>query len=93
MSLCVVALFLLISATSCSANKGGQTGVNVAAGSQSVTLQPWLVGLTAVVVFLAIVFVALIIRRLVKKNRKDGQEWGYDKAEELKGGDSNQTSL
>uniref|UniRef100_A0A673CSW4 Uncharacterized protein n=1 Tax=Sphaeramia orbicularis TaxID=375764 RepID=A0A673CSW4_9TELE len=39
---------------------GMQTGVRVTVGSQSVTLQPWLVGLTAVVGFLFIVFIVLI---------------------------------
>ncbi len=46
---------------------GVQTGRM--AGSQSVTLQPWLVGLTAVVGFLFIVFTILIIHRLLRKSR------------------------
>ncbi|KAF3691375.1 Small integral membrane protein 24 Precursor [Channa argus] len=93
MNLCFLVLCLLLFATSCSANKGVHTGLKAAAGSQSVTLQPWLVGLTAVVVFLFIVFIALIIRRLVKKKGKDKEGWDYDKAVELDGGDSKQTSL
>uniref|UniRef100_A0A3B4ZFZ5 Uncharacterized protein n=1 Tax=Stegastes partitus TaxID=144197 RepID=A0A3B4ZFZ5_9TELE len=35
----------------------------------SVTLQPWLIGLTAVVGFLIIVFAVLIIHRLLKRSR------------------------
>lgn len=48
---------------------GAQTDMQAAAESQSVTHQPWLVGLTAVVGFLFIVFTILIIHRLLKKNR------------------------
>uniref|UniRef100_A0A8C5ECH7 Uncharacterized protein n=1 Tax=Gouania willdenowi TaxID=441366 RepID=A0A8C5ECH7_GOUWI len=40
-----------------------------AAGAKAGTLQPWLVGLTAVVGFLLIVFVILIIHRLLKNKR------------------------
>lgn len=48
---------------------GVKTGMRVAAGFQSVTLQPWLVGLTAVVGFLLIIFTVLIAFRLLWKNR------------------------
>uniref|UniRef100_A0A3B4VQY4 Uncharacterized protein n=1 Tax=Seriola dumerili TaxID=41447 RepID=A0A3B4VQY4_SERDU len=43
--------------------------MQVATGSHSVTLQPWLVGLTAVVVFLLILFTILVVHRFLKKNR------------------------
>ncbi|XP_042271576.1 small integral membrane protein 24 [Thunnus maccoyii] len=84
---------VLLSATSCSAHKGVQTGIRVAAGSHSVTLQPWLVGLTAVVGFLFVVFTILIVYRLLRKNREDEEGFSYDKALELDGGDMKQTSL
>lgn len=48
---------------------GARMDMQAAAESQSVTLQPWLVGLTAVVGFLFIVFTILIIHRLLRKNR------------------------
>uniref|UniRef100_A0A8P4GAR9 Uncharacterized protein n=1 Tax=Dicentrarchus labrax TaxID=13489 RepID=A0A8P4GAR9_DICLA len=57
MNLSFLVLCVLLSA-SCSANK--------------VTLQPWLVALTAVVGFLFIVFTILIVRRLLRKNRLEG---------------------
>uniref|UniRef100_A0A8D2ZXL4 Uncharacterized protein n=1 Tax=Scophthalmus maximus TaxID=52904 RepID=A0A8D2ZXL4_SCOMX len=47
------------------------SGIQVGAGSQSVTVQPWLVGLSAVVGFLLIVFIILIVRRVLKRNRSD----------------------
>ncbi|XP_040895420.1 small integral membrane protein 24 [Toxotes jaculatrix] len=86
-------LCVLLSAISCSADKGVQTGMRAAAGSKSVTLQPWLVGLTAVVGFLFIVFTILIIHRLLKRNREDKGDWVYDKTLEMEGGDTKQTSL
>ncbi|KAJ3599365.1 hypothetical protein NHX12_033328 [Muraenolepis orangiensis] len=63
MYVCGVLLGLLLSAAGCSANEDAR-----AAEPQTRTLQPWLVGLTAVVGFLFIVFVLLIINRLLKKN-------------------------
>uniref|UniRef100_A0A669EC42 Uncharacterized protein n=1 Tax=Oreochromis niloticus TaxID=8128 RepID=A0A669EC42_ORENI len=36
-------------------------------GSKPVSLQPWLLGLTAVVGFLLLVFIILVIQRLLKK--------------------------
>ncbi|XP_061834624.1 small integral membrane protein 24 [Nerophis lumbriciformis] len=68
----------LHAAVQCSAHKGARA----ASGSESVTLQPWLTGLTAVVVFLFLVFVIVVVRRLLRKNRReeDTQEemFGYD---------------
>ncbi|XP_013865144.1 small integral membrane protein 24 [Austrofundulus limnaeus] len=64
-------LCVLLCITSCSADKG-------AARARSVTLQPWLVGLSAVVGFLFLVFVIVIIKRLLKKDRKDEEGWNYD---------------
>ncbi|KAG7515034.1 hypothetical protein JOB18_048158 [Solea senegalensis] len=43
---------------------------------------PWLVGLTAVVVFLFIVFTILIVRRLLKKKRP-AVSWDYNRTSEL----------
>lgn len=53
----------------CFVHSVGKTGGQMARGSQSVTVQPWLVGLTAVVVFLLIVFIILIANRLFRKKR------------------------
>ncbi|XP_061894739.1 small integral membrane protein 24 isoform X2 [Entelurus aequoreus] len=55
-------------------------GARAARGSVSVTLQPWLTGLTAVVVFLFLVFVIVVVRRLLQKNRRE-----EDKQEEMFG--------
>ncbi|XP_061744539.1 small integral membrane protein 24-like [Nerophis ophidion] len=66
----------LQTAAQCSAHKG----VRAARGSESVTLQPWLTGLTAVVIFLFLVFVIVVIRRLLQKNR-----WEEDKQEDVFG--------
>ncbi|CAB1456165.1 unnamed protein product [Pleuronectes platessa] len=85
-------LFVLLSVAGCSAKKDVRSAMK-AAGSQSVTLQPWLIGLTAVVGFLFIVFTILIIRRLLRKDRGDADGWDYNKAEELEGGDTKQTNL
>jgi len=48
-------------------NSGGQ---RAASDTSKVTLQPWLVGLAAVVGFLFIVFVLLIVQRLFFKKDK-----------------------
>lgn len=93
MNLSFLVASVLLSASSCSANKGVQTGMRVAAGSQSVTLQPWLVGLTAVVGFLFIVFTILIVHRLLRKNWEEEEGLVYDqKAGWMDEGDK-QTSL
>ncbi|TMS20654.1 small integral membrane protein 24 [Larimichthys crocea] len=101
-------LCVLLSAISCSANKGMRTSMRAAASSQSVTLQPWLVGLTAVVGFLLILFIILIAHRLLRKNREYEEARSYDnkavkedeearcydnKAVEEDEGDAKQTSL
>ncbi|CAK6975035.1 small integral membrane protein 24 [Scomber scombrus] len=72
-----------------------RTGIRVAAGTPTVTLQPWLVGLTAVVGFLFIVFTILIVRRLLTKDKEDDEGFGYAKNLEMDedGGDTKQTSL
>ncbi|XP_054607063.1 small integral membrane protein 24 [Nothobranchius furzeri] len=79
-------LCVLLWATSCSADKG-------AARSRSVTIQPWLVGLSAVVGFLFIVFVILIIRRLLKKNRVDEEDGGYDRMIKMDKEDTQETVM
>uniref|UniRef100_G3NBE5 Small integral membrane protein 24 n=1 Tax=Gasterosteus aculeatus TaxID=69293 RepID=G3NBE5_GASAC len=93
MHLCFLVLCVLLSASSSSANKGVRTGIRVATGSQSVTLQPWLVGLTAVVVFLFIVFTILIVHRLLKKNGEDEKGLGYNRKADGMDEDDKQTSL
>ncbi|XP_029004178.1 uncharacterized protein smim24 [Betta splendens] len=79
---------VLLCAITCSADKGVK-----AAKAQSVTLQPWLVGLTAVVGFLLIVFIVLIVYRLRRRNRKGQQDWGYAKTVDIDGGQFKQTSM
>ncbi|XP_053177755.1 small integral membrane protein 24 [Scomber japonicus] len=95
MNLSFHVICVLLSAISCSAHEGVRTGIQVPAGSQTVTLQPWLVGLTAVVGFLFIVFTILILRRLLTKDKKDDEEFGYAKTLEMDedGGDTKQTSM
>ncbi|XP_034529791.1 small integral membrane protein 24 [Notolabrus celidotus] len=86
-------LCVLLSASS-SADKGVKNGIRVEAGSKSGTLQPWLVGLTAVVGFLFIVFTILIVHRLLRKNRKNGDGSGYEhKVLEVDDIENKQTSL
>ncbi|XP_078114329.1 small integral membrane protein 24 [Sander vitreus] len=81
MKVCALLLCVLLSASSCSADKG-------------VTLQPWLVGLTAVVGFLFIVFTILIIHRLLRKKRAKQEGRGYDnKAHDMDEDENKQTSL
>ncbi|XP_008333169.1 small integral membrane protein 24 isoform X2 [Cynoglossus semilaevis] len=81
----------LLSVNSCSAGKDVHRGLKVSTGSRSVTLQPWLVGLTAVVGFLFIVFIIVIVKRLLRKNR---DEWDYDRTvDSNRAGDDKQTSL
>ncbi|XP_056320370.1 small integral membrane protein 24 [Danio aesculapii] len=62
-----IAAFIILSACVCQAQAGGQRATS---DTGKVTLQPWLVGLAAVVGFLFIVFVALIIQRLFFKKDK-----------------------
>ncbi|XP_053718226.1 small integral membrane protein 24-like [Synchiropus splendidus] len=59
-----LALCTLLCVSTCSAQPGAKA-------SHSATLQPWLVGLSAVVGFLCIVFIILIAHRLLKKRSKD----------------------
>ncbi|XP_019936391.1 uncharacterized protein [Paralichthys olivaceus] len=92
MDVSFLGLFVLLSVAGCSAEQGVRRAMKAAAGSQSVTLQPWLVGLSAVVGFLFIVFTILIVRRLLK-NRKVTDGWEYNKTLELEGGNTKQTSL
>ncbi|XP_016397750.1 small integral membrane protein 24 [Sinocyclocheilus rhinocerous] len=66
-----IVAFIIISASICQAQAGGQ---RASSDTAKVTLQPWLVGLTAVVVFLFIVFVLLIVKRLFFKKDKDELE-------------------
>ncbi|XP_026098668.1 small integral membrane protein 24 [Carassius auratus] len=63
--------FIILFASICQAQAGGQ---RASSDTTKVTLQPWLVGLTAVVVFLFIVFVLLITQRLFFKKDKDELE-------------------
>uniref|UniRef100_A0A3Q2WSN3 Uncharacterized protein n=1 Tax=Haplochromis burtoni TaxID=8153 RepID=A0A3Q2WSN3_HAPBU len=55
----------------------------ISEGSKPVSLQPWLLGLTAVVGFLLLVFIILVIQRLLKKRflcySKDNQTTYYSK--------------
>ncbi|CAG5983223.1 unnamed protein product [Menidia menidia] len=81
----VLVLCLLLSATGCSAGKAARAG--------SVTLQPWLVGLSAVVGFLLIVFIIMIAKRLLKKKREDEDGWGYNKSAMVTDSESKITSL
>ncbi|CAH2292310.1 Hypothetical predicted protein [Pelobates cultripes] len=61
-------LVVLILALSTMAQKDGARATS---GGSSRQLQPWLIGLTAMVVFLFIVFTLMIANRLFCKKRKD----------------------
>ncbi|KAJ8374502.1 hypothetical protein SKAU_G00050820 [Synaphobranchus kaupii] len=58
---------LLVAASVCQA----QTGRLSVTASGNGTMQPWLVGLAATVGFLFLVFTLLIIKRLMKKDRRE----------------------
>ncbi|MEQ2195897.1 hypothetical protein XENOCAPTIV_019993, partial [Xenoophorus captivus] len=47
---------------------------------KSVTLQPWLIGLSAVVGFLGIVFIILILKTLLNRRREAKEKRGYGKS-------------
>ncbi|NP_001116743.1 small integral membrane protein 24 precursor [Danio rerio] len=66
-----IAAFIILSACIYQAQAGGQRATS---DTGKVTLQPWLVGLAAVVGFLFIVFVALIIQRLFFKKDKSAEK-------------------
>lgn len=67
-----IAAFIILSACIYQAQAGGQRATS---DTGKVTLQPWLVGLAAVVGFLFIVFVALMIQRLFfKKDKREIEE-------------------
>ncbi|MEQ2285557.1 hypothetical protein AMECASPLE_033132 [Ameca splendens] len=66
------AICLLLCATRGSAGSAGR--------SKSVTLQPWLIGLSAVVGFLGIVFIILILKTLLKRRREAKEKRGYGKS-------------
>ncbi|KAL6108618.1 smim24 [Pungitius sinensis] len=93
MHLFFLVLCVHLYSSSCSANKGVQTGMRVATRFQSMTLQPWLVGLTAVVGFLFIVFTILIVHRLLKKNGEDDEGLRYNRKADGMDEDDKQTSL
>ncbi|XP_036433976.1 small integral membrane protein 24 isoform X1 [Colossoma macropomum] len=62
---------LLLSVSICQARTGGLR----TAAQEKVTLQPWLVGLAAVVGFLFIIFFILIVKRIFfKKDNRDEME-------------------
>ncbi|OCT97491.1 hypothetical protein XELAEV_18009718mg [Xenopus laevis] len=61
----VIGLILVFSAMAQGTNRASSVG-------NSYTLQPWLLGLTAVVVFLFIVFVLLLVNRMWFKKKKQG---------------------
>ncbi|XP_028301172.1 small integral membrane protein 24 [Gouania willdenowi] len=82
-------LAVLLSVSDCWATKG----LRAAAGAKAGTLQPWLVGLTAVVGFLLIVFVILIIHRLLKNKREEEEGWAYEKSEDPNEDHFRQTNL
>ncbi|XP_039533512.1 small integral membrane protein 24-like [Pimephales promelas] len=63
-----IVAFLILVVSICQAQAGGQRDTS---DTSKVTLQPWLVGLAAVVGFLFIVFVLLIVQRLFFKKDKD----------------------
>ncbi|KAG9270097.1 small integral membrane protein 24 [Astyanax mexicanus] len=65
----LLAIFLLLVST-CQAGTGGLR----AGTEEKVIMQPWLVGLTAVVGFLFLVFFILIVKRIFfKKDRNDDE--------------------
>ncbi|XP_077080461.1 small integral membrane protein 24 [Siphateles boraxobius] len=63
-----IVAFIILFVSICQAQAGDQ---RAASDTSKVTLQPWLVGLAAVVGFLFIVFVLLIVQRLFFKKHKD----------------------
>ncbi|XP_017573688.1 small integral membrane protein 24 isoform X2 [Pygocentrus nattereri] len=65
---------LLLSVSICQARTGGLR----TATQEKVTLQPWLVGLSAVVGFLFIVFFILILKRIFFKKDKDERETDFE---------------
>ncbi|XP_015220856.1 small integral membrane protein 24 [Lepisosteus oculatus] len=88
---------LLLAVSACEAEHGG-----LRASSSTATLQPWLIGLAAVVGFLFLVFVLLIIKRVFFKTdepegagerRKSGQDNPALEVEVSEAKDSSQTSF
>ncbi|KAG8454561.1 hypothetical protein GDO86_000978 [Hymenochirus boettgeri] len=69
MSVLISLLFGCVLVISTMAQEGA---VKATAGGSSRTLQPWLLGLTAVVVFLFIVFVLLIVNRVWCTKQRHG---------------------
>ncbi|XP_065103976.1 small integral membrane protein 24 [Paramisgurnus dabryanus] len=64
--------FILLSISICQAKTGGHRASGTT--TSKVTVQPWFIGLAAVVGFLFIVFVLLIAKRLFSKKEKDERE-------------------
>nr|XP_055023089.1 small integral membrane protein 24 [Misgurnus anguillicaudatus] len=64
--------FILLSVSICQAKIGGHRASDTT--TTKVTVQPWFIGLAAVVGFLFIVFVLLIAKRLFSKKDKDEME-------------------
>lgn len=83
-------VLILLAMSYCQAQQAG-----LRASTERIVLQPWLVGLTAVVGFLFIVFVILIAKRLFFKQQRE--ENGENKPKEIESGevdsDIKQTSL
>ncbi|CAM4717360.1 unnamed protein product [Leuciscus chuanchicus] len=73
-----IVAFIILLVSICQAQAGGQ---RAASDTSKVTLQPWLVGLAAVVGFLFIVFVLVIVQRLFFKKDKDEFEEKEEKEE------------
>ncbi|XP_072537303.1 small integral membrane protein 24 [Salminus brasiliensis] len=65
---------VLLSVSTCQAGKGGlRTGTE-----EKVVMQPWLVGLAAVVGFLFIVFFLLIVKRIFFKRDQDETQMVFE---------------
>ncbi|XP_061635758.1 small integral membrane protein 24 [Phyllopteryx taeniolatus] len=87
--------FVVLCALQSAARGSTHKGVR-ASPSGAVTLRPWLTGLTAVVVFLFVVFVFVILSRLFRKDREEEarEAFGcYDEAAEMRQDEAKQTSF
>ncbi|XP_048066869.1 small integral membrane protein 24 [Megalobrama amblycephala] len=73
-----IVAFIILLVSICQAEAGGQRATS---DTSKVTLQPWLVGLAAVIGFLFLVFVLLIVQRLFFKKDKDELEEKEEKEE------------
>ncbi|XP_063056295.1 small integral membrane protein 24-like [Engraulis encrasicolus] len=80
----------LLALSVCQAQSGGVREAGSSTNPPKTRLQPWLIGLAAVVGFLFIVFVVLIAKRLISGREEDEEKQDLENAKKQDDGSSDE---